>query len=24
VLAEEAPQLRASGYRFRRASEIVN
>ena len=24
VLAEEAPQLRASGYRFRRASEVVN
>lgn len=24
VLAEEAPQLRASGFRFRRASEIVN
>jgi len=24
VLTEEAPQLRAAGYRFRRASEIVN
>lgn len=24
VLAEEAPKLRASGYRFRRASEVVN
>src|SRR5439155_26808472 len=24
VLEQEAPQLRASGYRFRRASEVVN